>query len=187
MIDRKPRMRRRPAFQVESLENRCLLSVLASTPTVPAEVHSASQFVPLKGNFEGTAQVSFVSESANSAVYSVEITASGQFSHLGQSTLQADEIDTIDLATGSSVVTDGSGILTAANGDQLFLDYGGKGVPNGVGFDDTLHFTIDGGTGRFAGATGSGAVQSTDVPGANYPSVAFVAVLDGAISSVGSN
>ncbi|MBV8266873.1 MAG: hypothetical protein JO252_11150 [Planctomycetaceae bacterium] len=184
MIDRKPRMRRRPAFQVESLENRGLLSVLAPTPTVPAEVHSASQLVPLKGNFEGTAQVSFVSESANSVVDSVESTASGRFSHLGQSTIQAHEIDTINLDTGFAVVTDGSAILTAANGDQLFLDYGGRGVPNGVGFDDTYHFTVDGGTGRFAEATGGGVVQSTDVPGANHP---FVAVLDGVISSVGSN
>ena len=74
--------------------------------------------------------------------------------------------------------------LRAANGDQLFLVYSGEGVPNGVGFDDTFHFTVDGGTGRFAEATGGGVVQSTDVPGANYP---FVAFLDGVISSVCSN
>jgi hypothetical protein len=184
MIDRKPRTRRRPVFQVESLENRGLLSVLALPQTIPAEVHSASQMVPLQGNFEGTAHVSFVSESANSAVYSVEITASGQFSHLDHSTLQSYEIDTIDLKTGDKVATDGKATLTAANGDQLILDYGGTGQPNGVGFDDTYSFTIVCGTGRFAGATGSGVVQSTDVPGANYP---FVAFLDGVISSVCSN
>ena len=174
MIDREPRTRRRPAFQVESLENRGLLSVLAPTPTIPAEVHSASQLVPLEGNFGGTARVSPVPGSANSVVYAVEITAYGQFSQpqLGRFSLQAHQIVTIDRQTEVSVVTDGKAALTAANGD-LFLDYSGIGLPNGVGFNDAYLFTIDGGTRRFSGATGSGVIQSTDVPGRTTRSSLF--------------
>jgi hypothetical protein len=184
MINHKPRSCRRQSLQIEALENRGLLSTLAPTGAIPAEVHTLPHLVPLKGTFEGTAQVAVQSVTADFIVLSVEITGSGNFSHLGKFTFQSHQIDTINRHTGVSIVTEGRGLLTAANGDQLLFNYGGTGLPNGIGFKNTFDFTISGGTGRFADATGHGVIVATDVPGANFP---FVADADGFVSTVGSN
>jgi hypothetical protein len=54
-------------------------------------------------------------------------------------------------------VTDGKGVLTAANGDALFISYSGLVLPNGTEAD--FAFTITGGRGRFLGASGSGKIH----------------------------
>jgi hypothetical protein len=54
------------------------------------------------------------------------------------------------------LVSDGIGVMKAANGDALFFTYAGKVI---VGIDTQsreLAFTITGGQGKFLGATGSG-------------------------------
>ena len=59
--------------------------------------------------------------------------------------------------TNSGGAAIGSGVYTAANGDSLFVDLVGHGVPTEnpdvISIVDVQ--TITGGTGRFAGATGS--------------------------------
>ncbi len=55
------------------------------------------------------------------------------------------------------------GVLTATNGDELYLDASGQVVPTtkeGYDLEFKDPFTIIGGTGKFAGATGNGMTES---------------------------
>jgi hypothetical protein len=77
-----------------------------------------------------------------------------QLQHLGRTTATASETGTA-MAGGSSVT--GTATFSAANGDQLVTTFGGMATfpdQNGVvTFNGTD--TVTGGTGRFAGASGS--------------------------------
>jgi hypothetical protein len=79
---------------------------------------------------------------------------SGTASHLGRYTVAADF--RITLATSSSV---GLMTFTAANGDVLTTTMTGHAVPTDGGARITETATITGGTGRFANATGTLAIQ----------------------------
>jgi hypothetical protein len=74
----------------------------------------------------------------------------GTASHLGRFTVVADL--TLNLATASGT---GTGTYTAANGDVLTTTATGRAVLAGGIATVTEAVTITGGTGRFAGATGS--------------------------------
>jgi hypothetical protein len=52
--------------------------------------------------------------------------------------------------------TDGLAVITVSNGDALFLTYSGLVRVTSAGFLGEQSFTIQGGKGRFLGATGSG-------------------------------
>jgi len=66
---------------------------------------------------------------------------------------------TIDLPTMSST---GAATFTAANGDTLTSTVVGQATPTGATtFSIVEVYTITGGTGRFAGATGTFTLQST--------------------------
>lgn len=73
----------------------------------------------------------------------------------------------------------GSLTLTAANGDQLFVSYHATTpYPDAAGnFNPSGTFTITGGTGRFAGATGGGSLSAH----ANAGTPATTATLEGTI------
>jgi hypothetical protein len=76
-----------------------------------------------------------------------------QLMHLGRTIGSAEETVTV---TATGPVFTNSTTYTAANGDQLFVTFSGSGTPpqNGVvTFSGTE--TVTGGTGRFAGASGS--------------------------------
>jgi hypothetical protein len=193
MISHKPGSHRLPGFRVESLEDRWLLSTLVPK-TVPTEIRSASHMLPLEGKFTGTGGPVGppIPVAPNQVQLPVAFTGTGEISHLGRTTIAASQTDTFVIENGvpvSETVSDGVATLTAANGDVLKITYHGTGgpiSPSSTLTKVTLIFTIDGkdSTGRFAGATGSGVIVSTDVPGPNHP---FVAQLEGIISSVGSN
>lgn len=86
------------------------------------------------------------------------LTGEGQATHLGHYTSSARAVVTF---TSEGAAFDGGGTFTAANGDELVFTYTGDffpgPVPSGVGT-----YEIDGGTGRFDGATGSGTFRSDD-------------------------
>jgi hypothetical protein len=119
----------------------------------------------------------------------VSLEGGGNGTHVGRYTIVNSHC--LDLATG--VFTNGSFTKTAANGDQLFGTYSGTGTvivpPAPVGrfaVQGTLTFT--GGTGRFAGASGSTSMEGTQVtdfsqPG--FPSEVHLQ-MEGTLSSVGS-
>jgi hypothetical protein len=85
-------------------------------------------------------------------VLRVNATANGTGTHLGRfaATYQV----TVTIATGSAT---GSFIFIAANGDRLFATFTGQATPTVEPGVVTIRETaaITGGTGRFAGATGS--------------------------------
>ncbi|MEA3336767.1 MAG: SMP-30/gluconolactonase/LRE family protein [Chloroflexota bacterium] len=87
-------------------------------------------------------------------ILTLKISADGEGDPLGKSTWYADS--QVDLTQVPNLQT-GTMAFTAANGDQLFGTFAGESSPledGPVSFKGT--FQIDGGTGEFEGATGSG-------------------------------
>jgi len=81
----------------------------------------------------------------------VHLVGAGTASHLGRYTVVYDQT-TVSLATGTAI---GRMTLTAANGDVLVAAFAGQGAPQGALARIEETATITGGTGRFAGATGT--------------------------------
>ena len=78
--------------------------------------------------------------------------ATGNISHLGKVSITESHQTKVLASTNyrTSIVTGGQAIITAANGDRLFLKFGGSGVATPFGFNDAFVYIITGGTGRFA-------------------------------------
>ena len=74
-----------------------------------------------------------------------------QMTHLGRVSFRA--VQDIDLASGTQTSVEVT--FTAPNGDVLRASSAGTSVPNGPGVEFSAVMTFTGGTGRFAGATGS--------------------------------
>jgi hypothetical protein len=82
----------------------------------------------------------------------VDVEATGKATLLGKFTLDIPHV--VNRATRTAI---GSYVFTAANGDKLTADFTGTAAPTatpGVLYIEETA-TITGGTGRFAGATGS--------------------------------
>jgi hypothetical protein len=114
--------------------------------------------VPFKGRLEG--QFTLTPEPAPSTFASVLLDATGHATHLGRFTLEAPH--RVDLATTPARGA-GSFELIAANGDKLTGQLTGLGTPTETPdvFSIVETYTITGGTGRFAGATGSFTAERT--------------------------
>jgi hypothetical protein len=83
--------------------------------------------------------------------------SSGQSDLLGPFTGIAHQITRLNPDGTRLAITDGIGVWTAANGDSIFLSYSGlfgSITPEQITFQKAI--AITGGTGRFAGASGSG-------------------------------
>ncbi len=109
---------------------------------------AAQQQVPFKGNFEGDVTVAPLTP----PFLSVLVDATGNATQLGWFTLDIPHV--VNRANGTAI---GTYEFTAANGDTLTATFTGKATPTAVPgvfyIEETA--TITGGTGRFAGATGS--------------------------------
>jgi hypothetical protein len=147
-----------------------LLALAAATVTVG--VAAAGNQVPLKARDSG----SFAVVAAAGTVIQTSDTASGEGTQLGRYTMVAGE--RIDLVSGE--ITQGYFTITAANGDTLTGTYSGKALGGLTGYD--VSGPITGGTGRFAGATGTIVFNGTVDPTAPT----FSDVVTGTISTVGS-
>jgi hypothetical protein len=80
--------------------------------------------------------------------------ATGRSTHLGPTTFVS-----LHCTPSGDAITGGVLTLTAANGDEVWIEYSGSAPFPGPGTTTivvTLTFDIVGGTGRFAGATGGG-------------------------------
>lgn len=150
---------------------RVLVAVLTALLLIGPAVAAGKQ-VPFKGRSSGV--VTTVSVDPVAALAYTHVRGEGHATHLGHFTQVGDA--TVDLLTGAAR---GTWTLIAANGDMLFLTMEAYGVDplNGVG-----SFTITGGTGRFAGATGSyeQIIVFDSAPGAS--DAAFTDTLTGTIS-----
>ena len=134
---------------VSTMTALLLLILLAST-TFAAPAAGERQLL-LKGSFEAVETHEF-----GPGIMFVDATGVGNATHLGLFTydLQA-EVSLPSLAASASA------ILIAANGDRIFGEGSGQGTPTGAPNIVSIveAYTITGGTGRFAGATGSFTVE----------------------------
>jgi len=138
----------------------------------------AGQQVPFKGGSSGV--VTATGFDPVTGIAYTHVAGKGQAAHLGHYTVSADVAVTV--ATGIPL---GTWTLTAANGDQLFLSMGGHGIDATHGFGA---FTVVGGTGRFQGATGYyEEIITFAVPLGSSDTIPYTDVLEGTISSPGSN
>jgi hypothetical protein len=93
----------------------------------------------------------------------ITATAPASGTHFGGTgTLTAHECAQPDFTTGINHI-DGEGVLTATDGAQIFYHYGGTSpLPDFAtgALSEELVFSITGGTGRFAGASGGGRLRT---------------------------
>ena len=120
-----------------------VVAILGLTGPVPA-----GEQVPFKGRFEGDVTVTPLAP----PFLSVLVDATGNATQLGRFTLDIPHV--VNRADLSAI---GTYEFTAANGDTVIAEFTGIATPTDVPgvlyIEETA--TIIGGTGRFAGATGS--------------------------------
>jgi len=96
-----------------------------------------------------------------------QLSGTGQATHLGkvsESGSLSFDFDNFPVSLGISA----TGTLTAANGDEVFFAYDvtltdTASPPQGTTYAESGSYTVTGGTGRFAGATGGGTISGTCV------------------------
>ena len=111
----------------------------------PQSRHSPAATVPFKGTLEGSQTTTPLEPPLAFSV----VSATGTATHLGRFTLEIPH--TVNFATATG---DGTYTFTAANGDTLTADFTGEAQVGPI-ISIEEHATITGGTGRFAGATGT--------------------------------
>jgi hypothetical protein len=137
---------------------------------------SASEEVPFNGNFDGVVSHSPVDPVTDAVL----VEASGNANHLGQFDVVIPHLVNTPTRTAA-----GHYEFTAANGDKVYADFTGVAQPTAtpgvIAIVETA--TITGGTGRFAGGTGSFVVQRL------YDRIAgtTTASFEGTISSTGAS
>jgi hypothetical protein len=127
------------------------LQMTALFLTATLGLAAAHRAVPFKGTLQ---QVE--SQNVQFPILSVEASASGNATHLGRYTMTSEfQVNLVTLAGG------GFADFIAANGDSLFTAVTGQASPteNPDALAIVETHTITGGTGRFAGATGSFTVE----------------------------
>lgn len=109
--------------------------------------------VPFKATFNNTFEIL-----NPPPVLLLLVTGTGTGSHIGKASLTAYLTkDFTNASPDDDVPESGNIIMTAANGDQLFMDFTGTTfAPDVSGISEVLIIaTVTGGTGRFEDATGS--------------------------------
>jgi hypothetical protein len=137
---------------------------------------AAAEQVPFKGSLEGTVTVTPL----DPPFASVLIEGTGDGTQLGRYSLESQALVNQAARTGGGWL-----VLTAANGDTLTADHVGIGailVAPGV-LSITEAAVITGGSGRFAGATGSFTIERTFFMAAGVTTGSF----EGTISSPGGS
>jgi hypothetical protein len=101
----------------------------------------------------------------------------GQFLHLGRTSVSVTHCTFVDMASGTGTFGPGTITITAANGDELHLVQRGTfrlvDTPEGLTSVFNMSWVVVGGTGRFEAARGSGmthgsSLLSTGITSANY-------------------
>jgi hypothetical protein len=150
------------------------------TIALSAPVASAGETVPFRGDWSGST-VSAIPDPGGQPAFLVVSEGFGNATELGHFFMSSPHLSFFDF----SVI--GEQHFTAANGDMLFATFAGQfqGDPT-VALEATLTATITGGTGRFAGASGTYDFHIIATPAASGFGFDSVATIDGEISSVGS-
>jgi hypothetical protein len=137
-------MNKRTVFTVFGLLTFIVLAGMAAVNAAAAEVD-----VPMKGSIE--VQAIYTPDLETNTIR-IEGNGSGNATHLGRFVAHYDVV--LNLLTG---VGAGEATFVAANGDRLFTYNVGQTSPTGNPGELRIveTYTITGGTGRFAGASGS--------------------------------
>jgi len=146
--------------------------------TILAAPAAAGAQVPFKGRVQG-AEVATPVDATHLAVTRM---STGNATHLGRFTAVANFVVDLTPGVGFGIAT-GTVVFTAANGDTVIADTVGHATPTatpGV-LSIAESGTITGGTGRFAGATGS--YSGTGVLSGGFSTASF----EGTISSPGAS
>ena len=131
-----------------------------------------AETVPFKGRFEGTQTVTPLTP----PLASVEVSVTGNATSLGWFTMELPH--TVNFATRTA---QGTCTLVAANGDTLMADFTGQAQVGPI-VSIVEQATITGGTGRFAGASGTFTIERLFDPAAGTTSGSF----GGTISAPGA-
>jgi hypothetical protein len=148
-----PNLIRRSKKMKPRLLIAALLAVIVMTMASTVFAAPAAKATPFKGSWDSTEIPTFApAPPPDATLMFVDGKATGNATLLGKYTAEFEA--TVDLACGCS---QGDSVhLVAANGDSLYGLGQGVGVPDKPGFNlVTQTYTIMGGTGRFAGATGA--------------------------------
>ena len=148
------------------------LTVIALAAAAPI---SAASSRPLKGSWSG---VTVSADPTNFPVVSIVAKGSGQLTHLGRYAMTSPH--TTNVFTGETL---GDQIFTAANGDTMTAYCAGfpQFMPD-QHVEGALQCEITGGTGRFAGATGSYEFYLVATPLADGSGFATEATITGTIN-----
>ena len=135
-----------------------ILNVTALTLTVLILLGTASVMAterPFALNAKGVA--TFITDEAGNPIRA-EVSSSGTATHLGLTTTVGTITFSPDPANPGRLLTHGTGTMTAANGDTVQLELNGALVltPGSTTATDKFVINFVGGTGRFAGANGTG-------------------------------
>jgi uncharacterized protein YdeI (BOF family) len=126
-----------------------ILALLAVAAVSPAAAFGKAKGTdrPVSGKTTSTTTVDIAPPGSGTSV------GVGQISHLGRTTFTNDF--TSVTITGETVSFTLTGIIVAANGDEIFTTGIGTGTLTATGSEATLVSTITGGTGRFTDASGT--------------------------------
>ncbi len=107
--------------------------------------------------FNASGVATFITDEAGNPI-SANVSSSGTATHLGLATTVGTITFSPDPANPGRLLSSGTGTITAANGDTVQLELNGALVPTPGSATATDKFVIRfvGGTGRFAGAHGTG-------------------------------
>jgi hypothetical protein len=138
---------------VKNLIGRFVVSLAIAAMLVGVGLSSASAAsqVPFKAHFSGSL--------AFDGVSNIQLAGTGNASHLGRST-NSSAITIVGSASCGGFAIHGVETLTAADGDHLSWTVDGEACPTATAgvYQISAPYVVTGGTGRFAGATGGGAI-----------------------------
>ena len=144
---------------------------------VAAPVSAADPARPFAGHDRVADTMLPPSDCPGGATWRYSAAGTGVFLHLGRSSVSVTHCTFVDMASGTGNFGPGTITITAANGDDLRLVHRGTFrlamTPDGLTSVFDMTWVVDGGTGRFAGATGSGTTHgssllSTGITTASY-------------------
>jgi len=129
--------------------------------------------LPFHGTVDSASHIAVYDFETNTAF--IHLVGTGTATHVGRYTLVVDYALSLVTTAGSERMT-----LTAANGDVLTAEGTAQGTPSedGLSLNSLERLTITGGTGRFAGATGSFVLRQVNLAADRNSSGSF----DGTIS-----
>ena len=123
-------------------------ALLAALLVTAASAAAADDLIPFKGTWSGS---TVSAELLSPTLVFVVTEGPGTATHLGRFDLTVPHLSYLD-----TLRVEGDQIFTAANGDVLSASFDGQLAPREDGcLGGALPATITGGSGRFAGATGS--------------------------------